>query len=284
VRFSTSLTVLLLTAIPATPVAETARLLRFELMEDGSIVVPVTIDGDGPFQFMLDTGSTRTAVAEKLAMKLGLATASSSLMITPAGRAVRAVASVDGFALAGMPAVKLDALILPHADFGARTRLDGLVGQDLLAPLVYTIDYTRKVIAWDQSPTLSGRTRLPLQSTGGRLLVSLPQSSTTAAPLRFIPDSGTDGIVLFARTAQPPVPVTPLDIGVLRTVSGHKLVRRVRVDDFWVGDVLLRNQTALMVPADASDELLGDGLLPLHLFARVTFHGPGRYLVVEGRQ
>jgi hypothetical protein len=60
-------------------------------------------------------------------------------------------------------------------------------------------------------------------------------------------------------------------------------VRRVLLDDFRVGDVLLRNRTAVVVAQDRLDAPLGDGLLPLHIFARVTFNGPERYLMVEAR-
>jgi hypothetical protein len=197
---------------------------------------------------------------------------------------VRSLARIDRLGIGAELDVSVAAVILSHEDFAARTRLDGLVGQDVLAPLVYTIDYARKVIAWGQQLAQETEgSRLPLQIDDGRLLVTLRQSSSADSTLRFIPDSGADGVVLFARRSGPPMDVTPLDVGVLRTVTGHKLVRRVLVAGLRVGDLVLEDQTALLVQPDHAGAMLGDGLLPLHLFARVTFNGPGGYLIVEGR-
>jgi predicted aspartyl protease len=282
VRISTSLTFLLLVSTPAGPTAATT-VLPFELLDDGSIIVPVTINGVGPLQFMLDTGSSRSAVSASVATRLRLPTVATSVMITPSGRGVRALASIERLALGGGRTVSVKAVVLPHDDYGARARVDGLIGQDVLAPLVYTIDYTRKGIVWDEAlQDGEKRTRLALQVSDGRVLASLPQPSAAGAALQLIPDSGADGIVLFARGSRPPIGVTPLDVGLLRTLSGHRLVRRVLVDELRVGDVLLRNQRAVIVQSDQADTPLGDGLLPLHLFARVTFNGPGQHLVVEG--
>ena len=42
-------------------VAQPADSVRFTLAEGGAVVVPVTIDGAGPFRFLLDTGSSRSS-------------------------------------------------------------------------------------------------------------------------------------------------------------------------------------------------------------------------------
>jgi hypothetical protein len=49
------------------------------------------------------------------------------------------------------------------------------------------------------------------------------------------------------------------------------------VDELWVGETRLRDEPAILV--DRRVDALGDGLLPLHLFSRVTFNGPARYMV-----
>ena len=179
--------------------------------------------------------------------------------------------------------VSVTALIEPR-DHVAASRVDGLVGQDVLAPLIYTIDYLRREITWHSAfEPRDSRPRLPLDTNEGGFLVSLPPILRTQSPLKFVPDSGSDGFVLFTSGRHLPLPATPLDSAVLRTMSGHKLVRRVLLDDVDVGGVILRNQTAVIVQQDQPDAPLGHGLLPLHVFARVTFHGPHRYLIVEAR-
>jgi predicted aspartyl protease len=283
-HISTPLTLLLLAAVPAAVAGYTTSELRFELLEDGTVIVPVTIDGTGPFRFMLDTGSTRTVVSAELTKKLRLPVVAQSVLITPSGRDLGILVQLNQLAIGGSNEVSVKALIGPRKHFAADA-IDGIIGQDVLAPLIYTIDYERRRIVWHSGLAASDlRQRLPLETTEGRLLVSLPQpAQAEGAPLKFVPDSGSDGFVLFTRGPRFPLPATPLEVGLLRTLSGQRLVRRVLLDDIHVGGVILRNQTAVIVERNQPDTWLADGLLPLHVFARVTFHGPERYLVVEPR-
>ena len=275
-RIST-LAVLLIATAPATPAARQPS-LAFELLEDGSIIVPVSISGAGPFRFVVDTGSTRTAVSQRLVSALHLPVVATSLLVTPSGGRTELIVTLPSVALAGLPPTQVSALISPRDDFAPGRRIDGLIGQDVLAPLVYTIDYIRRQIVWNDEPKDNHRgNRLPLDYADGRFVVTLPQSVGDAAPLQFIPDSGSDGFVLFARHSRQLPAATPLDVGVLSTLAGHTLVRRVRLDQLRVGTIVLRDQPAVIVQRPGPSMPFGDGLLPLHVFGRVTFNGPARY-------
>jgi hypothetical protein len=48
-----------------------------------------------------------------------------------------------------------------------------------------------------------------------------------------------------------------------------------------VGTANLTDVPAVLVKRDDDDASLGDGLLPLAMFERVTFDGPGRLLTVD---
>jgi predicted aspartyl protease len=255
----------------------------FSLSSDGAIVIPVSINGAGPFRFRLDTGSTRTVVSEELTLRLGLARVDTSVVFTPTGRVERPVARVTRFEFGGQRTTLLDAVVQPRGRLfgGTSGVIDGLIGQDVLAARVYTIDYARRQLEFGTAPH-PATGRLPLQIGDGTVLVTLPQS-TSAGTRRFIPDSGAGDVVLFARRETAPWAVTPLETTLVRTASGQRVARRVRVDALEVGSVSLQNHAAVLVNGDDVDARLGDGLLPLHLFARVTFNGPERYLIVEGR-
>jgi hypothetical protein len=162
----------------------------------------------------------------------------------------------------------------------AGTRVDGIVGQDVLSGLVYTIDYSRRQIFWDDTMPEADERRLELQFTNGRALVIIPPQAGMPHPLQLIPDTGADHVVLFTRRGRELPPFTPLDIGLLRTLAGQQLVRRVLIDALNVGGVDLLRQSAVILPSDAEALSLADGLLPLHLFSRVTVNGPERYLSV----
>jgi hypothetical protein len=49
-----------------------------------------------------------------------------------------------------------------------------------------------------------------------------------------------------------------------------------------VGTAMLQNVAAVVVGRNSSEPEEADGLLPLHLFERVTFDGPNGVLILEG--
>jgi hypothetical protein len=134
-------------------------------------------------------------------------------------------------------------------------------------------------VFWHAEASAMPGIRLPLEWNQERFVVALPQKSPARA-LRLIPDSGTDAWVFFARPNTPLPSLTPLDTVGMRTLSGPRLLRRVLMDRIDIGSVTLTNQMATLVEDPKPGGPFEDGLLPLHLFARVTFNGPEDYLVV----
>ena len=110
--------------------------------------------------------------------------------------------------------------------------------------------------------------------------MSLPQYSGDPRPLSLIPDSGSDALVLFAH-ARNRVQVTPIDVGVVSSMSGTRLAHRVQLEDLVVGQARLQNPLAVIVDSTEPREVMGDGLLPLHVFSRVTFNVAGGFLIVQ---
>jgi hypothetical protein len=253
---------------------------RFDLLEDGSIVVPVTIGGTGRYRFLLDTGSSRTLISSRLWKILRLPVVAKTQLVTPAGREETYVVRLRGIAVGGGPGVDVAAAVIEADRYAAGTQVDGLIGQDLLAAAIYTIDYRAQTIVWHSAGDALTGLRLPLVMRDNRLLVSLAQHEGDPNPLRLTPDSGSDSLVLFAH-ARDKLQMTPLDIGLLSSLGAVRLARRVDVQVLMVGPTRLRTPTAMLVDSGEAGELMGDGLLPLHLFARVTFNAGQGYLIVE---
>ncbi len=275
-----SAALLLFAATVAAVSADTST--AFDLLEDGSVVVPVTIGGTGPYRFVLDTGSSRTVISTRLWQTLRLPVVAKTLVVTPAGQDDAYIVRLAGLAVAGRPAIDVSAAVMPPDRYAAGQQVDGLIGQDLLAPLVYTIDYDERQIVWHRPGELLPGRRLPLDLRNNRLLVSLAQHDGDSRPLRLVPDSGSDALVLFAH-AQAKLQLTPREVGVLSSLSGSRLVRRVEVDGLMVGSARLRNPLAVIIDSGENVEMMGDGLLPLNMFARVTLNVAERYLIVQTR-
>jgi hypothetical protein len=200
-------------------------------------------------------------------------------MVTPAGRSRAYIARLDRIAIAGRPEVSVSAAVVSADRYAAGRQVDGLIGQDLLAGSIYTIDYRASAITWHVAGDQLDGVRVPLTVTDNRVLVRLEQFHGDPTPLNLVPDSGSDGLVLFSR-AQPKLRMTLLDVGILSSVTGSRLARRAQLEQLIVGDTRLDDPLAVIVDNDASDGLMGDGLLPLHAFATVTFNLAERYLIV----
>lgn len=277
----TAIAALLIVAFTATAVAANVSTTRFDLLDDGSIVVPVTIGGTGGYRFVIDTGSSRTVISTRLWKSLRLPAVSKTEVVTPAGRAMAYIVRLDRLAIDGHPPVNVAAAVMPADRYAAGQQVDGLIGQDLLAGLVYTIDYEQRIVTWHPPGEWLAGERVPLQIRDNRLLVSLSQHDGDPAPLSLVPDSGSDALVLFAH-AKDKLRLTPLDVGTLSSLAGTRLVHRVRIDDLIVGGTRLQNPHAVLIDGEGTREM-GDGLLPLNVFASVTINAGEGYLIVQRR-
>jgi hypothetical protein len=219
-------------------------------------------------------------ISTRLADTLRAPVLAHTVMITPAGRGTAPLVSVNRIAIAGRPEGAVAAAVMEHDRYAAGQQVDGLIGQDVLAGLCYTIDYRERTLIWRTPGEHLDGIRLPLTIQDNRALVSLAQRDGDASPLRLIPDSGADGLVLFAH-ARDKVPLTAMDVGLLSGVAGSRLTRRASVARLVIGTTLWRDTPAVIVDSGEPPDSMGDGLLPLHSFARVTFDAREGYLLVE---
>ncbi len=252
--------------------------LAFQFGDQGGVIVPVMVNGSGPFKMLLDTGASHSAITADVAAATGARTVATSSVVSPAAETIRPIVVIDELSLGPITADLVLPSVVPNASFDAEGIIQGLIGQDVLASLRYTLDFKRRVIEWhDQAPPARGLV-LNLAFEHGRFLVSLPQDHTT---LRLVPDSGAGGLVLFDAAGRRSDNI--VDTGetvALATVHARRQARGVRIRELRLGNRTLRDVPAVTnerIDARPDD---GDGLLPLHLFERVTFDGPGRLLIL----
>lgn len=279
-RLPTVLTTLMLAALPvAAPNAATGT-TPFDALADGSIVVPVMIAGTGPYRFVIDTGSSRTVISTRLQQDLRAPVVASTVMLTPTGSEHASVVILNRIAIAGQPESGVAAAVMPADRYANGEQVDGLIGQDVLAGLVYTLDYRERIICWHTAGESLPGARLSMTVRDHRLLVSLPQQDDDPNPLELIPDSGSDGLVLFSH-ARDKVRLTLGDVGTLTSLTGSRLAHRATIDRLMIGSARLDHTDAIVIDNGARTGEMGDGLLPLHMFSRVTFNAREGYLIVE---
>ena len=284
-RHATMVAVAFLPALPVPRAPGPSGVIPFTLTDAGGVIVPVFFDGRGPHPFLVDTGANRSAVADGLVRRLGLAPVAKMLVVTPAGNELRAVVQLVRPAVGPALAGEILASVLE----GDRLRVDGveadgILGQDFLSRFDYTIDYRRRRLAWGSAAASRPGIRLAMRRSEGRFLVDLPQPGNDQ-PFRLVPDTGANGLVIFERAGGFRVATESLPGGSrLGSSSGRsRAVEMRRVPSLQVGSVTLRDQLAAVVSRPEADAPEGDGLLPLHQFASVTFESHAGYLIIRAR-
>jgi predicted aspartyl protease len=255
--------------------AEHAGITPFEQGTEG-IVLAVTLNGRGSFRFLLDTGSTHTAVSAETATAIGAPVVARAALGSAAGSRDTLVVRIDSVEVGPIEATDLLASVVEIEMAG--DGIDGVIGQDALASVRYTIDYRQRRVVWWPDDALDARsTSLSLEPSHGRFLVTLDQRQSR---LRLVPDSGADSMLLFDPDVTLPVTRLPAS-ATLTTTSGATEVRLAKVRELSVGTLTLRDVPAVVADRDRSEPDEVDGLLPLHLFDRVTIDGPRQRMIVE---
>ena len=247
----------------------------------GEVIVPVTVGGRGSYRFLLDTGSTHTAVTQALASAVGARPVARTSMSAAGGTLECLVVALARVAIGGIGVDGLTATALPAASaamLGAG--LDGVLGQDFLARFSYTIDYRASRIRWHEPGYVAPGVRLTLMPSQDRWLVELPQAGSHPV-YRFVPDSGADTLVLYGDgLADHVVREWRDDRAAIDSLTGLRDVRTGIVGGLRVGDATIERELAVVVPGERHEP---DGLLPLHLFASVQLNARDRYLVIQPR-
>lgn len=101
-----------LSAVAAPPI-ETSSRVNFTTLHHFMVIVPVSINGAGPFHFLLDTGTSRTMVDRKIADQLSLPRVGQSIAVGIQGTASVSHVHTDSVAMGGFTIPGLTLTVLP---------------------------------------------------------------------------------------------------------------------------------------------------------------------------
>lgn len=175
------------------PLKPQDRLLACPTTRDyvGRVVTAVTIDGKGPFRFIIDTGANQSTISPKLAVALGLA---------PSARDPMRIAGVTGTEV--VPSVVIEslragALTIAHSQVPViwspvMTGADGILGAAGLAEDSLLVDFQHNTVvirSADDAGVPSGYTRVhAIRLRSG--LLSVP-GDVGGVPVDAIIDTGS---------------------------------------------------------------------------------------------
>jgi predicted aspartyl protease len=262
--------------------------------ESARMTVPVMVNGEGPFAFVIDTGSNRTVISDTLALQLGLPAGeilqvSSATGIDPTPSAHIARLSVGRRELSDLLAP-----VLIRSNLGAA----GMLGIDAVADQTIIMDFKRGAMSiqpasrTDEDPNaivVRGRSKY------GQLI--LVDSEAEGVPLYVIIDTGgemTIGNLKLRETLRRHRAATATPVEGIGVTGGRFQADAEVIQQVSVGHVDMRRLPIAYADMHAFDQFgLRDkpamllGMSTLRLFDRVWIDFKNRqvrFLLADGEQ
>ncbi|MBA3863428.1 MAG: hypothetical protein C0517_05745 [Erythrobacter sp.] len=130
-------------AVAAGIIDPAAEVLALEQERYRRFTLPVTVNGTGPFAFMIDTGSQATAITHEIRSALDLAPAGTAVLVGMASRRNVDLANVERIDFGSNSFTDFVAPVLMREHVGA----DGIIGLDALQDFRVLIDFRNHTIA-----------------------------------------------------------------------------------------------------------------------------------------
>jgi len=254
------------------------------------LVVGVSVNGAGPYDFLVDTGTNTTLVDPALAAELKLKPVDRMALTTLADatpvvryyadRLQAGPAAVSHLELLGAPLTELRAV--DH-------RIRGVLGMNFLLQFSFMLDYRHhrmEIFPFPDSAPVPGGVRLQVQINDSRILVPVVSQSSPRGAWNLVLDSGIGQFLVFQsriRLRERPCEQAPCVMEVATNASNYN-APSVVIPELAIGETQLVNQPAVLMRS----ELLNpsdpqDGLLPASLFRSVFFDRSDGTLVVDPR-
>lgn len=274
-------------AFAATP-PDPASALPVRTVHDYLMVISVSINATGPFDFLVDTGTTTTLIEPDLAAELALKPVD-RMALTSLANSVPVPRYFLKTLTAGPASVAhLEALATPLPELRALDRrIRGVLGMNFLMQFSFRLDYAHhRMELWtmpETAPVPEGL-RLHAEINDWRILVPVTSDAAPRGLWKLALDSGISQVLVFQDRIRPGA--GRCDSGAcmmqvatnLSTQSASTIVlpevaiSQARLRDLPV--VVLRND--LLKQADPQD-----GLLPASLFRSIFFDRAGATLVLS---
>ncbi len=235
-----------------------------KLMAGVPVVNDVYLNGQGPFCFVLDTGSQTNLIDTRLARKLELPLGDPLVLINPAGQTTLRAAKVKQLAVGGVQARDQEFLL---TDFDGRSILPpdarGILGQEFLAHFDYLMDLQHRRFALSDPPR-TGR-RIGFSLIFGRMALQTNLGS-------LVLDSGASVLSLFRLSSGP-------STAQLISASGqHVAVSVQAAPSLILGDSVYHlDRAQYLVVSDAQEA----GLLPVNAFHAVYVSNSEHYVLIN---
>ena len=268
----------------------------FRLVKGHQIILPVSVNHAGPYNFLLDTGTQITMVDPALAAGLHLDTRGTALVAGAGSRQSASLVDLDlletGAHSVSSPKVLVyDLHPLQLADLN----IQGVLGEDFLEHFDMLIDNAHRLLCLDDSGAMRAAVkgpRIPLVAAAdteqgaqlsGLLIITVRLSDATR-PVRLMLDSGTNAPILYNTSQYMAFPLSQSTSLHGSSVDGRqRLFSALPPQDLKIGSLTLSGVTLYSLGAAQQDARAKgfDGVLTTGLFRRVFIEHADHFAVLE---
>lgn len=254
--------------------------------EGNFIVVPVTINGRGPYNFILDTGSSDMVVDSGLVAELNLPSVGDINFETAEGRSVVPVVRLDSVELGGGTVRNLNSGVLKQLPLKVR----GVLGENFLRNFDLLIDNRHHLVEFESGPgpfaDQLGGERVPFLAHGmaqgwptpKRIVVFAHIFELGEREFKLQLDSGSGTVLLFTRLGDKSTPQDSITMTAQGTSRGTAL-DALLCRDLRVGQSSVRHVSVVAPVTIPKSDV--DGLLPTSLFGSVFISHSGEFVILN---
>jgi predicted aspartyl protease len=156
----------------------------------GRAVARVSINGQGPFRFIIDTGANRSVLSQALATRLGLEHSGEGLVHSIDSAAPAKLVNVDSLSFGDL---RLSSGETPVLDGPMLADEHGLLGVDGMAGRLLHVDFTKQCVEIYESPAqlpMQGWLSVPARMRFGTMLTV--QGEIRGVKVNVLLDTGSD--------------------------------------------------------------------------------------------
>jgi predicted aspartyl protease len=258
----------------------------------GLEIVQVSINGAGPYDFILDTGANLTLVKRQLLRKLNIYDGGPVTVVAASGESQHQRTTVKSIAVGGLCVERLEVIELERAIPGPLGgRVQGILGENFLKNFDILIDNEQQTLILDRTSSLADRLAgehlqllrfgsFNLEPTSNRIVVTLKVPSFLQRPLLFLVDSGANTAMLYperglaSRVMEYSQPGDLLDISQTRSCRFQKATLEI-------GSGSIRDVHLVACEGMTRDKIDTDGLLPTSIFHKLFISHKGAYVITN---
>lgn len=275
-------------APPTPPTPADAEMIKLQKERYERVTVPVTIQGQGPFRFMVDTGAQATVVSSALADRLGLTDRSAGTVVGMASRAAVQLTEIPQLGLGSREFYIRSAPILDAENIGGA---DGILGLDSLQDQRVLIDFEKQRIFVAEAKQLGGDRGFEIVVKARRKLGQLiiTGARINSVDVDVIVDTGSQSSVGNLALLERMSGTREIGDNILTDVNGNDLTLQVKM----IRKLQIKNLNVSNIPimfADAppfralglhNEPALILGIEQLKLFRRVAIDFPKQRILFD---